>query len=597
MRLEALRESGNPNPIYKSFCEDAIIAANQIDWQFCRDRSIAESVAECCVEFRAIDITLTIHQQRNIHCDLMINPKKRAYTESVSPSSSNTSQGTSPGTSPSVSSHPFGVQPLGNIYFNLHNYSQWYRRSSGNFTFHAEDHSILLYLLSFCAPLDLIQLSHSSGLWYVIANHDDLWRKLVLERYEALASSPAAAAQFSSASTWRETYGLLIHRHPEKGTSKQGTTENGTAKDVKRSRKRIQRLVYSDVLYQPFHCAHTPLFPRWLERETVPRESTSTCSASEFITRYECPNRPVIFTDIVTTWKAYRDWDIPYLKKLSTGQTYSAGGFQMTLDSYLEYATTLKDDQPLTIFDSTFSTQVPEFAQEYDVPEMFAHDFFAELLPAHFRPKDRWLIIGPARSGSSFHVDPNATSAFNAVLRGKKKWMLFPPHITPPGVFPNEDQSQATSPVSIVEWFLNFYDESASGLDRPLECIVHAGEMIFVPRGWWHCVLNLEDCTVAITHNFVTRANVSHVLEFLEHKTDQISGLPNNDDLEDCPEANFAATFREQLQLKYPELYTQAREAMYNRQSLWTKMTSTGPRARDESRSTKRDHVFAFDFY
>lgn len=44
--------------------------------------------------------------------------------------------------------------------------------------------------------------------------------------------------------------------------------------------------------------------------------------------------------------------------------------------------------------------------------------------------------------------------------------------------------------MSIIEWFLNFY-EDAKEL-RPVEGIVRAGEVLFVPKGWWHLALNLE---------------------------------------------------------------------------------------------------------
>jgi len=49
---------------------------------------------------------------------------------------------------------------------------------------------------------------------------------------------------------------------------------------------------------------------------------------------------------------------------------------------------------------------------------------------------------------------------------------------------------------------------------KPIEVTQHAGEMIYIPPGWWHCVLNLEE-TVSVTQNFVNENNLELNLLYL----------------------------------------------------------------------------------
>lgn len=54
---------------------------------------------------------------------------------------------------------------------------------------------------------------------------------------------------------------------------------------------------YSDLLYQPWHCAHVPLKASWLAGDDVPRLAHLT--PANFRQQFEVPNRPVILTDVV----------------------------------------------------------------------------------------------------------------------------------------------------------------------------------------------------------------------------------------------------------------------------------------------------------
>jgi hypothetical protein len=45
-----------------------------------------------------------------------------------------------------------------------------------------------------------------------------------------------------------------------------------------------------------------------------------------------------------------------------------------------------------------------------------------------------------------------------------------------------------------LEWFIYQYPNLPLA-ERPIEFIQRPGEVVFVPRGWWHCVVNLDGTT------------------------------------------------------------------------------------------------------
>ena len=84
-----------------------------------------------------------------------------------------------------------------------------------------------------------------------------------------------------------------------------------------------------------------------------------------------------------------------------------AGPINMPLKEYYNYSDNTHEESPLYVFDKRFADKIPALAQDYTVPEYFNEDLFKII--GSERPDYRWIIIGPARSGSNFHIDPNAT--------------------------------------------------------------------------------------------------------------------------------------------------------------------------------------------
>lgn len=251
-------------------------------------------------------------------------------------------------------------------------------------------------------------------------------------------------------------------------------------------------------------------------------------TSEEFSSKWA--DKPFILTFPVCEWPVYKCWDTTALLHQYSDVKFRAEAVDWTLATYVQYMENNTDESPLYLFDRSFvskmslSTTKSDLKPPYSIPSCFGEDLFAVL--GDQRPDDKWLIVGPARSGSTYHKDPNATSAWNAVLRGSKYWIMFPSTPSsppPPGVYVSADQSEVTSPLSIAEWLLGFHAQ-ARRMPGCVEGVCRDGEILHIPSGWWHLVVNLEE-SIAITQNFVPRAHLADVLEFLRDKREQVSGF------------------------------------------------------------------------
>lgn len=128
---------------------------------------------------------------------------------------------------------------------------------------------------------------------------------------------------------------------------------------------------------------------------------------------------------------------------------------------------------------------------------------------------------------------------------------------------------EVATTLSAVEWFVDFYHQLQEQDVPVLECIQRPGDVIFVPHGWFHIVLNLES-SVAVTHNYVSESNLHHVMQFLDGTPDQVSGVSS------ARKAELGPALREALRQHRPALLARLEEseARAARASPWDQAKS-----------------------
>ncbi|RUS71633.1 hypothetical protein EGW08_020603 [Elysia chlorotica] len=159
--------------------------------------------------------------------------------------------------------------------------------------------------------------------------------------------------------------------------------------------------------------------------------------------------------------------------RLSSANTHSYRKADVTLDYYVTQV--MKPQSLDTWGNETFywfgDNNITEWQALFDIYRP----------PPYFLPGMTGAYsfgLAGAGTGVPFHFHG---PGFGEVVFGRKRWFMYPPHKTP-HFHPNQ---------TTLHWLVKDYQE-LHPLDKPLECTINQGEIIYFPDRWWHGTLNID---------------------------------------------------------------------------------------------------------
>jgi len=227
---------------------------------------------------------------------------------------------------------------------------------------------------------------------------------------------------------------------------------------------------------------------------TIPRRDVSTLSVEDFHKDYVDAGKPVLlYGENAVAGKVWGKWTktafvATYGKAVvrAVGSTHVVldqtfgvhnQSFNISIADYVANFTGHADEAALFNPPYLFKQrQIPGISADVDAPAYFADRARFSWSDEH-RANASLFFIGPTLSGAYFHAH---YAAWNAVVYGRKRWLLMPPGAFY-GTVKNGD-------MTVVEW-LHKYGMHVQALD----CVQEPGTMLFIPEGWSHATINLDD--------------------------------------------------------------------------------------------------------
>ncbi|KAF3331116.1 putative lysine-specific demethylase JMJD5 isoform X1 [Carex littledalei] len=221
-------------------------------------------------------------------------------------------------------------------------------------------------------------------------------------------------------------------------------------------------------------------------------ERRALISFETFISDYFLRQMPVIITGCMEHWPASTKWkNINYLKQIAgdrtvpveVGKNYVCTEWKQELITFSQFLERMGSHNPEN---TTYLAQHPLFDQIRQLKEDILVPDYCYAGGGVLKPLNAWF--GPVGTVTPLHHDPHDNILAQVV--GRKYIRLYPASLSDE-LYPHDESMLInTSQVD-----LDHIDTAAFPKIENLEfmdCILDEGEMLYIPRKWWHYVRSLS---------------------------------------------------------------------------------------------------------
>lgn len=285
-------------------------------------------------------------------------------------------------------------------------------------------------------------------------------------------------------------------------------------------------------------------------------DRVSNLGYAEFEARYLAPNKPVLITDALDHWAAVGKWTPKFFADNYRDMDIGIDGLRMGEFIELVEEGPDEDNGKLPYFRNVSINSVfPELVADISpLPVYLRPNWFDNpLIPRRISRNRTDLFIGGR--GSSFpylHWDNYHGYAFLFQIYGEKAYVFYPPEQTE-YMYPEVREGRLSN-VSTID------DIENPDLERfplfakatPTACVLRAGEMLFMPAGWWHTA-RMETASISVSSNTANAYNWSALMK---------------DHWQQKKVANPSVALAGAAYLRVIRLLESAKDLMYRRRSL-----------------------------